>query len=50
LQNEGVVPGEIHQPAAIYRQTISHVVVSSIPRHGQESNIQNFIAHTALIA
>ena len=39
LENERVVPSEIHGPAAIYWQTVSHVVVSSIPRHGQESKI-----------
>jgi hypothetical protein len=30
------VPGENHQPATIHRQTLSHNVVSSTPRHQQD--------------
>ena len=34
------VPGENHRPAASHWQTLSHNVVSSAPRHGQNSNSQ----------
>ena len=34
------VPGEKHQPIAVNWQTLSHNVVSSTPRHGEESNPQ----------
>jgi hypothetical protein len=32
------VPGENHQPVASHRQTWSHNVVSSTPRHEWDSN------------
>ena len=34
------VPGENKRPVAIHRQTQSHNVVSSTPRHLQDSNWQ----------
>jgi hypothetical protein len=33
LVEETGVPGESHRPAASYWQTVSHNVVSNIPRH-----------------
>ena len=32
LVEETEVPGENHRPVASYRQTLSHIVVSSTPR------------------
>ena len=40
LVEETGVPGENHRPVAIHGQTLSHNVVSSIPRHEQGSNLQ----------
>jgi hypothetical protein len=34
------VPGENHWPAASHRQTLSHKVIFSTPRHAQDSNWQ----------
>jgi hypothetical protein len=34
------VPGEKHRPTTSHWQTWSHYVVSSIPRHKQDSNSQ----------
>jgi len=34
------VPGENHRPAVSHDQTLSHNVVSSTPRHEQDSNSQ----------
>ena len=34
------VPGENHRSAASHQQTLSHNVVSSTPRHEQDSNSQ----------
>jgi hypothetical protein len=34
------VPGENHRPNASHRQTLSHNVVSSTPRHERGSNSQ----------
>jgi hypothetical protein len=33
LVEEVVVPGENHRPAVSHRQTLSHNIVSSTPRH-----------------
>ena len=38
LVEETGVPGEKHRPAVSYRQTLSHNVVSSTPRHERGSN------------
>ena len=38
LVEEIRVPGENHQPAASQRQTLSHKVESSAPRHERDSN------------
>ena len=38
LVEESVVPGENHQPVASHRQTLSHNVALSTPRHEQDSN------------
>jgi hypothetical protein len=35
------VPGENHRPAASHRQSLSHNVVSSTPRHERNSNSQH---------
>jgi hypothetical protein len=35
------VPGENHRPAASHRQSLSHNVVSSTPRHEWNSNSQH---------
>ena len=40
LVEETGVPGENHRPAANHRQTLSHNVVSGIPRHERDSNSQ----------
>jgi hypothetical protein len=40
LVGETGVPGEIHRPVASIWQTLSHNVVSSTPRHQQDSDIQ----------
>jgi hypothetical protein len=36
---ETAVPGEIHRHVASHRQTLSHKVVSSTPRHMRELRI-----------
>ena len=38
------VPGEIHRPVGSHWQTLSHNVVSSTPRHEQDSNTQRLLA------
>jgi len=38
LVGETGVPGENHRPVASHRQTLSHTVVSSTPRHERGSN------------
>jgi len=38
--NKARVPGENHWPAASHLQTLSHNIVSSTPRHEQDSNSQ----------
>jgi hypothetical protein len=40
LVEETGVPGENHGPVASHCQTLSHNVVSSTPRPGQDSNSQ----------
>ena len=40
LVEETGVPGENHRPVTSHRQTLSHNVVSSTPRHKQGSNSQ----------
>jgi hypothetical protein len=40
LVEETEVPGENHRPVASHSQTISHNVVSSLPRHERVSNSQ----------
>jgi hypothetical protein len=40
LIEETGVPGEKHRPVASHWQTLSHNVVSSTPRHQQDSNSQ----------
>ena len=40
LAEETGVPKENHQPAASNWQTLSHIVVSSTPRHKQDLNSQ----------
>jgi len=40
LVEETGVPGENRRRAASHRQTLSHNVVSRIPRHEQDSNSQ----------
>ena len=40
LMEETRVPGESHRPRAINRQTLSHNVISSTPRHERVSNSQ----------
>ena len=40
LVEETSVPGEIHRPVASHRQTLSHNVVSSTPRHELGLNSQ----------
>jgi hypothetical protein len=40
LMEETVVPGENQRSAASHRQTLSHNVVPSIPRHKRSSNSQ----------
>ena len=40
LVGETGIPGENHRPVASYRQTLSHNVVSSTPRHEPGSNSQ----------
>ena len=42
LEEEAVVPGEHHWPAASHWQTLSHNVVTSTPRHERDSNSQLF--------
>ena len=37
------VPGENHRSAASHGQTLSHNVVSSIPRHERDSNSPTFV-------
>ena len=41
LVEETGVPGENHRPVASHRQTLSHNVVSSTPRHERDSNSQH---------
>ena len=38
LMEDTRVPGENHRSAASHRQTLSHNVVSSTPRHEQDCN------------
>jgi len=40
LVEETGVPGENHRPVASHWQTLSHDAVSSVPRHGRDSNSQ----------
>jgi hypothetical protein len=40
LVEETGVPAENHRPVTSHRQTLSHNVVSSTPRHKQGSNSQ----------
>jgi hypothetical protein len=40
LVEETGVPGENHRPVASHRQTLSHYVVLSTPRHERGSNSQ----------
>jgi hypothetical protein len=40
LMGETGVHGENHRPVASHRQTLSHNVVSSTPRHERGSNSQ----------
>jgi hypothetical protein len=40
MMEETGVPGENHGPASSCRQTLSHNVVSSAPRHEKDSNSQ----------
>jgi hypothetical protein len=40
LVEETGVPGENHRPVSIHRQTLSHNVVSSTPRHERGSKSQ----------
>ena len=40
LVEEAGVPGENHQSVASHRQTLSHNVVSSTPRHERCSNLK----------
>ena len=40
LVEENEVPGEKHRTVASHRQTLSHNVVSSTPRHERGSNSQ----------
>ena len=40
LVEETGVPGKNHQPVASHRQTLSHNVVSSTPRHELDLNSQ----------
>jgi hypothetical protein len=40
LVEETGVPGENHRPVAIYRQNLSHNVISSTPRNERGSNSQ----------
>jgi hypothetical protein len=40
MMEETGVPGENHGPASSRRQTLSHNVVSSAPRHEKDSNSQ----------
>jgi hypothetical protein len=41
LVEETGVPGENHRPVASHRQTLSHNVVSSSPRHERDLNSQH---------
>jgi hypothetical protein len=41
LVEETGIPGENHRPVENHRQTLSHNVVSSTPRHERDSNSQN---------
>jgi len=41
LVEETGVPGENHRPAASHWQTLSHIFVSSTPRHEWDSNSQH---------
>jgi hypothetical protein len=41
LVEETRVPGENHRSVASHRQTLSHNVVSSTPRHERDSNSQH---------
>jgi len=40
LMEETGVPGENHGPASSHRKTLSHSIVSIIPRHDQNLNPQ----------
>jgi hypothetical protein len=40
MVEETGVPGENYRPATSHRQTLSYNVVSSTPRHDQDSNSQ----------
>jgi len=41
LMEETEVPGGNHRHAARHRQTLSHNVISSTPRHERDSNSQH---------
>ena len=41
LVEETGAPGKNHRPAASHRQTLSHNVVSSSPRHERDLNSQH---------
>jgi hypothetical protein len=43
LVEEIRVPGENRQPAASHQQTLSHIVISSKPRHEWDSNSQLYM-------
>ena len=43
LVEENRVPGENHIPVASHRQTLSHNVLSSTPRHERRSNSQPLV-------
>ena len=45
----GGVPGENHKPVASHKQTLSHNVVLSTPRHEQGSNTHNRSESSRLI-
>jgi hypothetical protein len=40
LMEEIRVPGENHRAAASHWQTLAHNIVSSVPRHERDSNLQ----------
>jgi hypothetical protein len=43
LVEEIRMPGENRQPAASHQQTLSHIVISSRPRHEWDSNSQLYM-------